>query len=90
MAVAQIRKVLKVQQIKKNDMGYLIFNTDRDDEMQSVRHNMRRMMRGGGYSPMMRHEEERDKMYEHGYRAGWEDAEEEHYRRQRDSRGRYM
>ena len=57
-------------------MGYLIFNTDRDDEMQSVRHNMRRMMRGGGYSPMMRHEEERDKMYEHGYRAGWEDAED--------------
>ena len=39
-------------------MGYLIFNTDRDDEMQSVRHNMRRMMRGGGYSPMMRHEED--------------------------------
>lgn len=51
---------------------------------------MRRMMRGGGYSPMMRHEEERDKMYEHGYRAGWEDAEDEHYRRERDSRGRYL
>ena len=71
-------------------MGYLIFNTDRDDEMQSVRHNMRRMMRDGGYSPMMRHEEDKDRMYEMGFRHGWEDAEDEHYRRQRDSRGRYL
>lgn len=75
-------------------MGYLIFNTDRDDEMKGLRQNMRRAMRGGyrhdGSMPMMREEEEKDKMYEMGFRHGWEDAEDEHYRRRRDSMGRYM
>ena len=77
-------------------MGYLILNTDRDDEMKGIRHNMRRMMRGGGYSPMMRHDGD---IKEHYYRMGYKHAvedmdddwhEEEHYRRRRDSMGRYM
>lgn len=74
-------------------MGYIILNTDRDDEMSGLRSNMRRtMMRHTGTSPMMRHHEEYEpeKMYEMGFRHGWEDAEEEHYRRGRDSRGRYV
>lgn len=75
-------------------MGYLIFNTDREDEMSGLRSNMRSRMRYGNYrhdgGMMMRHDEEKDKAYELGFKHGWEDAEEEHYRRQRDSRGRYM
>ena len=74
-------------------MGYLIFDTDRDDEMEGLRHNMRRtMMRHTGTMPMMRHHEDydRDKAYELGFKHGWEDADEEHYRRARDSRGRYV
>ena len=75
-------------------MGYLIFNTDRDDEMQSVRHDMRRMMRGGNYR---NYGGSSASMREHYYRIGYrdsredmEDEQEEMYRRQRDSRGRYI
>lgn len=72
-------------------MGYIILNTDREDEMKGIRQNMRRMMRSGsGSSPMMRHDSDDEKMYEMGFKHGWEDAEDEQYRRQRDSRGRYI
>lgn len=94
MVVAQIRKVLKVQQTKKNDMGYLIFNTDRDDEMSGLRNEMRRNYRGGNYR---NYGGSSASMREHYYRMGYrdsredmEDEQEEMYRRQRDSRGRYM
>lgn len=75
-------------------MGYIIINRD-DEEMGGMRSNMRRMMRGDyryeGSEPMMRHDEhEKEKMYEMGFRHGWEDSEDEHYRRARDSRGRYV
>lgn len=70
-------------------MGYIFVDRDGESGGQ-MRQNMRRMMRGGGYSPMMRHDEEKDRMYEMGFRHGWEDAEDEHYRRARDSRGRYI
>lgn len=72
-------------------MGYIIINRD-EEEMGGLRQNMRRTMMRGGSSAMMRHHEgyDNDKMYETGFRHGWEDAEEEHYRRMRDSRGRYM
>lgn len=74
-------------------MGYIILNTDREDEMSGLRSNMRRtMLRNTGSVPMMRHHEDydHDKMYEMGFRHGWEDSEDEHYRRARDSRGRYV
>lgn len=76
-------------------MGYIILNTDREDEMSGLRSNMRSRMRSGNYrhdgiTPMMRHDDEKERMYEMGFRHGWEDAEDEHYRRQRDSRGRYI
>ena len=69
-------------------MGYLIFNTDREDEMSGLRKEMRRNYRNyGGSSASMR---------EHYYRMGYrdsredmEDEQEEMYRRQRDGRGRY-
>ena len=94
MVVAQIRKVLKVQQTKKNDMGYLIFNTDRDDEMSGLRKEMQRNYRSGNYR---NYGGSSASMCEHYYRMGYrdsredmEDEQEEMYRRQRDSRGRYM
>ena len=73
--------------------GYIIINRD-EDGMENARSHMRRMMRGGyrreGAMPYMRHEGYgHDKMYEMGFRHGWEDAEDEHYRRRRDSMGRY-
>ena len=73
-------------------MGYIILDTDRDDEMSVLRHNMRRAMRHSGTVPMMHNHEDygHDKMYELGFKHGWEDAEDEHYRRARDSRGRYV
>ena len=76
-------------------MGYIILNTDREDEMSGLRSNMRRsMMRHDGTMPMMRGG---DKTAEHYYKMGyrhavedWEDENEEHYRRMRDSRGRFI
>lgn len=76
-------------------MGYIIINRD-EDEMGGMRSNMRRMMRGGyrygEMRPSMRREDgyDHDKMYELGFRHGWEDSEDEHYRRSRDERGRYV
>ena len=75
-------------------MGYLIFNTDREDEMSRLRHEMRRSYRGGNYR---NYGGSSASMREHYYRMGYqdsredmEDEQEEMYRRQRDSRGRYI
>ena len=74
-------------------MGYLIFNTDRDDEMQGLRSQMRRMYRDnsnyhnyGGSSANMR-----EHYYKKGYEHAMEDMEYENMdmRRRRDSMGRY-
>ena len=75
-------------------MGYLIFNTDRDDEMEGLRSQMRRNYRSGsnyrnygGSSATMR---------EHYYKKGYEHAIEDmaddeiEMRRRRDSMGRYV
>ena len=75
-------------------MGYIIINRDED----GIRREMRRSMRSGyryeGSTPMMRGREDSDRIYRMGYRHGWEDHEDEiddpDFRRQRDSRGRYM
>lgn len=77
-------------------MGYIIVNRDHEDGVEGMRMNMRRAMRGGyrheGIMPYMRHHDgyDHEKMYELGFRHGWEDADEEHYRRMRDSKGRYV
>ena len=75
-------------------MGYIILNTDRDDEMSGLRHEMRRSYRGGNYR---NYGGSSASMREHYYRMGYrdsredmEDEQEEMYRRQRDSRGRYL
>lgn len=73
-----------------------------DKEGESgMRSQMRRNMRGGDYrnmggsSAMMRNDDYNDG-YRMGYKHGWEDKEDEwdeeneHYRRRRDSRGRFM
>lgn len=79
-------------------MGYLIINKDSDSD--EMRHGMRRMMRGDyrydGMRPMMHHGDgDWEHAYRMGYKHGYEDheddmREEEHYRRARDSRGRYI
>jgi hypothetical protein len=74
-------------------MGYLIFNTDRDDEMQGLRSQMRRAYRGGGNyrnyggsSASMR-----EHYYKKGYEHAMEDMDDEmEMRRRRDSMGRYV
>lgn len=78
-------------------MGYIIINRD-SEEMEGMRSNMRRSMRGGYRSyggsgvSMRSSKNDEEEMYRMGYRHGWEDKEDEEaeYRRQRDSRGRYM
>lgn len=81
-------------------MGGYIF-IDREDEQsnqqmrQNMRNNMRRGYRNyGGSSAMMRDDESYRQGYHQGYKEGWEDSEydmnEENFRRQRDSRGRFM
>lgn len=72
-------------------MGWIF--VDKDSEGGgNMRQQMRRNMSGGyrmGESGDYR--TEYDRGYRHGYRHGWEDSEdEEGYRRQRDSRGRFM
>ena len=79
-------------------MGYIIINNEKDTD--GMRSNMRRTMsrygenyRHYGTTPMMHHGEEYKRGYETGFRHGWEDHEdenEEHYRRMRDSRGRFV
>ena len=75
-------------------MGYIILNTDRDDEMEGLRSQMRRNYRRGNYR---NYGGSSVNMREHYYKKGYEhamedveDEEEEMYRRQRDSRGRYI
>jgi len=81
-------------------MGYIIINDEKDGG--TMRSNMRRTMARYGENyrhyetmPMMRqhHDDEYRRGYETGFRHGWEDHEdesEEHYRRMRDSRGRFI
>ena len=76
-------------------MGYIFVDREGEGEMRS---QMRRNMRGGNYrnyggsSAMMR--DDMNEHYRRGYRHGWEDGQddmdEEHYRRRRDSMGRYV
>lgn len=78
-------------------MGYIIINKDKGD-MEHMRRHMYRSMTGGhhlyeGSGTMMRDHDNEEHMYRMGYRHGWEDHEadtDEHYRRQRDSRGRFI
>ena len=66
-------------------MAFIVIDKDNKEQMRS---NMREEMRNGYRSyPHMR---EDGHSYREGYRHGYEDAEDEHYRRSRDSRGRYM
>ena len=75
-------------------MGYIILNTDREDEMEGLRSHMRRgYMRHDGTMPYMRHESDSEKehYYKMGYRHAVEDmGDDEHYRRARDSKGRFI
>ena len=81
-------------------MPFIVINDDKDSKEQ-MRSNMREHMRnnyrgGGSYRGGMnyrggnyRTEEAYKEGYEHGYRDGADDMDEEHYRRSRDSRGRF-
>ena len=75
-------------------MGYIFVDKDNEGGSQQMRQQMRRNMRGGNYSPMMRSGGGYEHGYRMGYKHGWEDSEDEmdemEYRRQRDSRGRYQ
>lgn len=73
-------------------MGYIILNTDRDDEMGRIRENMRHVYMRHESSPYMRDDHElKEKYYREGYRHAVEDMDDrEEYRRARDSRGRYV
>lgn len=75
-------------------MGYIVINKDEDGMRREMRRSMRIGYRREGYTPMMRGVEDGDRMYRMGYCHGWEDHEDEmdepDFRRQRDSRGRYM
>lgn len=69
-------------------MSYIIM-TDNGEMRSKMRENMRRSS-GNRYFDGNRNFEDG---YREGYRHGWEDSEEENgesYRRERDSRGRYM
>ena len=76
-------------------MGYIFIDKEGDE---SLRTHMRRNMRGGTYYRHEHEKEERDYHdgYRMGYRHGWEDHDEElgreemRYRRERDSRGRFI
>jgi hypothetical protein len=75
-------------------MGYLIFNTDREDEMSGLRKEMRRNYRSGNYR---NYGGSSASMREHYYRMGYrdsredmEDEQEEMYRRHRNPRGEYI
>lgn len=84
-------------------MGYIIIDRDKESQGQ-MRDNMRHEMRLGGYhrgGDMRRGlggsgvsmRDSYHEGYRQGYRHGWEDNEEDmdgEYRRQRDSRERYV
>ena len=66
-------------------MAFIVIDKEGKEQMRS---NMREEMRRGYRSyPHMR---EDGHSYRDGYKHGWEDAEEERYRRSRDSRGGFM
>ena len=66
---------------------------DKEDE-GGMRKEMRRNMRGGGYRYYGgNYRDDYERGYRYGYKHGWEDNEDddmEHYRRGRDSRGRFV
>lgn len=80
-------------------MAYIFVDKEKESQGQ-MRDNMRREMRSGGYrggnyryygGSSMR--DGYNEGYRQGYKHGWEDNEDdmnEEYRRQRDSRGRYV
>ena len=59
----------------------------KDEGKEQMRSNMREEMRHGFRGGARMRDEE---SYRKKKKNGWEDAEDEHYRRTRDSRGRYM
>ena len=68
-----------------------IFVDKEGENDHEMRTHMRRNMRGGGKYRFYGGGNKRG--YEVGYRHGWEDSEDDDemdYRRQRDSRGRYV
>ena len=75
-------------------MGYIILNTDREDEMEGLRSQMRRNYRSGGN--YRNYGGSSATMREHYYKKGYEHAmedmadEEMEMRRRRDSMGRYV
>lgn len=79
-------------------MGYLIFNTDRNDEIQGLRSQMRQRMRrssgsGSFRMDMPEHSEQFREGYRQGFKHGWEEREnemDEDFRRGRDNLGRYV
>lgn len=72
-------------------MAFIVIDKDSKEQMRS---SMREQMRGGrSYRSYDHYRNDYDHGYRQGYKHGWEDSEdesEENYRRQRDSRGRYM
>lgn len=75
-------------------MALLIINKNDKEQMRS---EMRDSMRRGGMASYRNYGSVRDEVehsYREGYRHGWEDSEndwaDEHYRRARDSRGRFV
>lgn len=78
-------------------MSWIFVDKEKGGGESEMRSQMRRnMRRGGGYrnyggSTSMRGDY--GEGYRQGYKHGWEDSEDEmdeDFRRQRDSRGRYM
>jgi len=74
-------------------MSYIILNTDRDDEMEGLRSQMRRNYRHGNYH---NYGGSSANMREHYYKKGYEDArddmedEEMEMRRRRDQMGIFI
>lgn len=68
-------------------MAFIVIDKDSKEQLRS---NMREEMRHGYRDyPHMRNDGVHS--YREGYRHGWEDAEDdEHFRRSRDSRGRFI
>ena len=74
-------------------MAFIIIDKESKEQMRSNMHEEMRhgYRKGGSYREKGSYHEG----YRHGYREGYEDCEddwndEENYRRQRDSRGRFM
>lgn len=68
-----------------------IFVDKESESGEQMRSQMRRNMRSGSYRSYGGGSSYRDG-YRQGYKHGWEDYEDDdmEYRRQRDSRGRFM